>query len=266
MRREVAGPDTVMVQSGTLRLHGLVWRPKGTGRFAGVLFDHGSAHGSGRDEKGVPEERHPEILGPIFARHGYVFLYLFRRGTGLSSGVGQASGDFMDAALARHGPDERNRAEIWLLDNLDLRDALNGLKVLRGLPDVDKRRVAVAGEGFGGSLTLILAERDPSLRAAVAFSCAGPSWQRSPLLRARLISAVSQTRVPILFLQAANDSTLAPGKALAAEMARLGKPHELRIEPRLYPASSEGRSAASAGIRLWETDVFRFLDRWTAPR
>jgi dienelactone hydrolase len=78
MRRAVVGPDTVVVHSGTLSLRGLVWRPQGAGPFPAVLFNHDSGHASGKAADGSPDERHPEVLGPVFARHGYVFLYLYQ--------------------------------------------------------------------------------------------------------------------------------------------------------------------------------------------
>src|SRR5262249_28326736 len=159
------------------------------GPFPAVLFNHGSGHASGRGPDGRPDERHPEQLGPIFARHGYVFFHLYRRGEGLSRGQGQASGDAMDQAMAKQGPVGRNATQLWLLDTLELRDALKALKGLRALPQADRRRIAVVGPSFGAPLSVSLAGRDPPLRAAVAFAPGAVSWESSPPLRARLISA-----------------------------------------------------------------------------
>jgi carboxymethylenebutenolidase len=263
MRRAVVGPDTIVVHSGTLSLRGLVWRPQGPEPFPAILFNHGSGHASGKAADGMLDQRHPEVLGPIFARHGYVFLYLYRRGDGLSRGEGQASGDAMDREMARHGQEGRNRTQVWLLDNLELRDALSGLRVLRSLPGVDKRRVAVVGHSFGGSLSLLLVERDPALRAAVVFSGAGKSWDDSPPLRARLLAAVSQSKAPVFFIHATNDYSVEPGKVLDAEMARLGKPHQLKIYPRVGRTAEDGHSLVYRAVPRWEQDVFAFLDRWT---
>ena len=266
MRREVVGPDTVQVQSGTLELRALVWRPKGNGPFPGVLFNHGSGHAGGRSANGVVDQRHPELLGPMFARHGYVFFYLFRRGDGLSRGQGQASGDVIDAALKHGGALRRDQTQLWLLDNLELKDDLSALKVLRALPQVDKNRVAVVGHSFGGSLSLILAERDPSLRAAVVFAAAAASWDQSPPLRSRLISAVSDSKVPTMFVYAANDFSVAPGRILAGEMTRMKEPHELRVYPRVGHTAQDGHAAVYHAVNHWEQDVFAFLERWTARR
>jgi hypothetical protein len=80
-----AGPETVAVTNGSLKLRGLLWRPAGSGPFAAVLFNHGS-YGE-TDPLPMAE---PFALGPLCARHGYLFLFLFRQGVGLSNGQGTA--------------------------------------------------------------------------------------------------------------------------------------------------------------------------------
>lgn len=74
-----------------------------------------------------------------------------------------------------------------------------------------------------------MTEREPALRAAVVFSGAGYSWDRSPALRARLLEAARRTAVPLFFIHAENDYSTNSGQSLAAELARLGKPHRLKI-------------------------------------
>src|SRR5262245_32031418 len=66
----VAPPDTVVIPSGDLRLTGLLWKPAGSSSFPAILF----SHGGGRTD---PARAHD--IGPVFAKHGYAFLYLFRR-------------------------------------------------------------------------------------------------------------------------------------------------------------------------------------------
>jgi carboxymethylenebutenolidase len=259
-----SGPDTVVVPSGARELRALVWRPPGRGPFPGVLFNHGSGHAAGTAD-GRPDQRHPELLGPVFARHGYVFLYLFRRGDGLSAGQGVPSGDRMEAELSTKGQEARNRLQLELLEGDEKEDALAGLAFLRALTEVDPGRVAVAGVSFGGSLTLLVAERDRRLRAAVVFAAAGYSWERSPPLRARLLAAVGRTEAPVFLIHAANDYSVEPGRALGAEMARLGRPHRVEIYPAVGRTPDEGHDFVDLGIATWEHDVFDFLDEHTRP-
>jgi len=87
-----ASPNPEIVTSGALTLRALVWRPSGSGPFPAVVFNHGSY---GTNHPMPPDE--PAILGPGFAHHGYVFLFLFRQGIGLSIGQGVADGAQMDS-------------------------------------------------------------------------------------------------------------------------------------------------------------------------
>jgi dienelactone hydrolase len=250
-----SGPDTVVVQIGGLTLRALLWKPHGSGPFPAVLFNHGS-YGSRVPLR--PEE--PAALGPVFARHGYVFLFLFRQGIGLSADQGTADGDLMANALAVHGQEGRNRVQLELLETDELDEAVAALAFLRALPEVDPDRVAVAGHSFGGSLSLFLAARDTALRAAVVFSGSAFSWGLSPELRTRLVTAVRHT-APVFFIHAANDHSTTPGKAMAAEMQRLGRPHRLRIYPAVGRTTREGHNFVYRSVATWEPDVFAFLDQ-----
>jgi dienelactone hydrolase len=247
-------PDTVTVRSGRFALRGLLWRPSGAGRHPAVMFSHGSYSTSSpmpRDE--------PAVLGPVFAQHGYVFLFLFRQGIGLSIGQGTADGDLMARALAADGVRGRNNVQLALLEGEELQEALLGLEFLRALPEVDERRVALAGHSFGGALTLLLASRDTTVRAVVVFGAAAASWNQSPKLRARLLSAVDRSAAPVLFIHAANDYSIAPGEALVSEMRRLGKPSRLIVYPVVGRDARDGHNLVYRSVPTWELDVFAFL-------
>lgn len=250
----LAGPDTVVVQSGALELRALLWRPDGRGPFPAVLFNHGSG------PAGATLAPQLIALGPLFARHGYVFLFLFRRGAGLSASEGANSFDLMNHEFADGGWEARNRLQLRLLETDDLNDALAGLAFLRALPEVDPRRVSVAGHSFGGSLSLLVAERDSALRAVIDFGGAAKSWPHSPQLRERLLVAAGRAAAPVFLIHAANDYSVAPGEALAAEMARLGKLHQLEIYPPIGRTAEDGHAFVYLGVATWEPDVFAFLN------
>jgi carboxymethylenebutenolidase len=255
-----AGRDTVSVHNGTVTLQALLWRPQGRGPFPAVLFNHGSGRTPEDLERLGPYERQAEALGPVFAHHGYVFLYLFRRGVGLSVDQGANSVDLMNRELAEHGQGARNALQLQLLETRELSDAVAALAFLRALPEVDAHDVAITGDSFGGSLTLLVAEREPALRAAVVFACAGYSWDRSPELRARLLGAIGRAAVPFFFIHAANDYTVASGEALDARLRDLGKPHVLKIYPPVGQTGDEGHGFVYSRVTRWEPDVFAFLD------
>jgi carboxymethylenebutenolidase len=253
----MAGPDTVVVHNGSITLRALLWRPAGRGPFPAVLFNHGSGP--------TLEPFKPTALGPMFARHGYEFLFLFRRGSGLSTDQGRSSADLMDQELAANGQEARNRLLLRLLEDDQLSDVLAGVAFLRGLAEVDVRRLAVVGHSFGGMLSLLATERDGALRAAVEFGGAANSWEGSPALRERLLAAVGHTKAPVFFIHASNDYSVAPARAMATEMARLGKPHRIKIYPAVGRTAAEGHDFVYLGVATWEPDVFAFLDERMRP-
>jgi dienelactone hydrolase len=258
--QSTGGPETVAVRNGPIILHALLWRPEGRGPFPAILLNHGSGRTREELKRLGPYERQAQILGPVFARHGYAFLFLFRQGVGLSADQGMSAVDLMNTELAAHGQDARNALQLRLMENRELHDASAGLAFLRGLPEVDSRNVAVVGHSFGGSLTLLEAEQEPDLRTVVIFSAAGYSWDRSPELRTRLLNAMAHIRAPAFFIHAANDYSINSGKALDARLEQLGKLHRLKIYPPFGHTPDDGHSFALLGVSIWEADVFAFLD------
>jgi len=253
-------PATVEIHNGSVTLHALLWRPSGKGPFPAVLLNHGSGRTREQLKQLGPYEAQAPILGPVFARHGYVFLYLFRRGVGLSADAGTAVVDLLDRELAAHGQAARNTLQLQLLENGDLTDAQAGLAYLRKLPQVDPRKIAISGHSFGASLSLIQAEREPNVRAVLSFSGSGYSWERSPELRERLFAAVARIKAPVFFIHAENDYSLRPGKELDARLAALGKPHRLKIYPPIGKTLEDGHGFMYLGVSIWEPEVFAFLD------
>jgi dienelactone hydrolase len=258
-RGQATAPDTVVVHSGSITLRALVWRPSGRGPFPAILINHGSGRTPEQLAQRGPYENQAETLGPVFAHHGYVAFFLFRRGVGLSADQGESAVNLMSREADANGQDARNALQLRLLDR-DLRDAEEGIAVLRTLPEVDPRRIAIVGHSFGASLSILQAAREPGVRAVVLFSTAGYSWDRSPPLRARLLDALPRVRAPLFIIHAENDYTLNPGKALDARLTKLGVPHLLRIYPPIGKTPDDGHDFPVSGVSIWSPDVFAFLD------
>src|SRR5258708_3195078 len=225
------GPETVVVHSGSATLHAMLWRPEGRGPFPGILLNHGSSRTREDLERLGPYDPNAEKLGPVLARHGYVLPFLFRRGVGLSTDQGGNAIDLMKSESSAHGPDARNALQLQLMENREMDDALSALKFLRALPYVDAKYVALVGHSFGGSQTVLMAEREPNLRAVVVFSGAGYSFDRSPELRARLLAAIDHVAAPVFFIHAENDYSLSSGNVLDARREPIVKPQRLKIYP-----------------------------------
>jgi carboxymethylenebutenolidase len=256
-------PQTVEFPSGSLHLKAYLWKPAGPGPFPAVLFSHGSGGDKADLTAGMQITESADILAPFFIKHGYAFLYPFRRGHGPSAD--QAS--FMQDVLLREekekGRDARLQLQFKLMTTDQIDDVLAALAFLKTVPGIDIHRIAVAGNSFGGSLTLLAAERDSTIRGVVTFAAAAGSWERSPELRDRLIAAVRKTNAAIMLIQAENDYSTAAGRSMAEELERLHKPHLLKIYPKVGLTSDDGHNLLYENIPAWEDDVFRFLDQHT---
>jgi carboxymethylenebutenolidase len=180
------------VPSGNLQLKGLLWKPNGSGPFPIVLFNHGSGGADADHTAGLPMTEAAEKLAPLFLKHGYAFLYLFRRGQGLSGDQGPFMQDILQCEETTKGKQARQHLQYMLATTDHLDDVMAALSFLKTAPAIDAKRIAIAGHSFGGQVTLLAAERDNTLRAAVTFAAAAGSWERSPELRERLRSAAEK--------------------------------------------------------------------------
>ena len=262
--QESVGPDTISVHSGELTLTGLLWRPVGSGPFPALLFSHGNyatQNKSGTIDSLLGPITATSLLARVFAKNGYMFFALFRKGVGLSRGQGESSMDLLNRALKEETLDERNTLQVHLLETEQLEEMRTGLKFLRTRRDVDTNRLAAIGHSFGGSLALLLAEEYPTLKAVVDFGGGARSWDRSPQLRARLTRAVTHIAVPVLFIHAKNDYSTGPADSLGAVMRRLKRPHSVIIYPPFGNNTDVGHNFIFLGIEIWEPDVLRFLNK-----
>ena len=255
-------PQVVTIQSGKLHLKAYLWRPAGPGPFPAVLFNHGSGGATADVTAGMQITEAAEILAPFFVKHGYAFLYPFRRGQGLSAD----QAPFMQDALRREeeskGKDARQHLQFVLLTTEQIDDVMAALAFLKSAPQIDPTRIAVVGHSFGGQLTLLAAERDPGVRAAVTFAGAAGSWERSAEVRDTLLHAVRTTHAAIMLTHAENEYSTAPARALADELQRLKKPCVLKIYPPVGLTPDNGHGMLYEDIPAWQDDLFNFLDKY----
>lgn len=238
-----AEPTLVAFTSENLQLRGFMFKPEGNGPFPAVLYNHGS-------EK-LPGSK-PEI-GKFFAANGYVLFVPHRRGQGRSPGT------YIGDALSGASRMARGSLMVKLLDEQS-QDVVAALDFLKKLPYVDPGRIAVAGCSFGGIQTLLAAEKNVGLRAAVAFAAAAMTWRDSTEIQERLIAAVKRAVVPVYLIQAENDYDLSSTRELARELEQAGKAHRVRIFPPYGETQDDGHGRfCFRGVDVWGNDVLSFL-------
>src|SRR5271155_1525036 len=220
----LASAETVTFPSGEITLHGVLYKPEGTGPFPAVIYNHGSA-------PGMMSEQAFDALGPVFASHGWVFFGPYRRGQGLSASAGPYIGDQIAAAEKSGGISAGAAAMVRLLETDHLNDQMAALAWLRKQDFVQPNRIAVAGNSFGGIETVLGAEQGKYC-AAIDSAGGAQSWAQAPELQSIMKRAVRNAKAPIFFFQAANDYDLSPTKTLSAAMKDARKMYEVKIFPR----------------------------------
>ncbi len=242
--------EVVVFDSGELLLQGVLWKPAGPGPFPAVLFNHGS----GRDYS-----EQIAALGPLFTGRGYAFFMPYRRGHGLSAEQAEWIGSQLDNAEAVGGQTLWSQVMTQQLRGPHLADQLAALSWYERQPFVDRDRLYIAGNSFGGIQTVLVAAETDRVRAVVDFAGAALTWSRSPDLREAMTAAARSARVPIMFVQAENDADTTPSRELAAAMAAAGKPHRLKIYPPFGETAEDGHSFGYFGGNVWIDDVLEFF-------
>ena len=246
----ILGPDTVAFTSDSLTLRGIIYRPEGKGPFPTILFNHGS---------GTSYTREVEAVGPAYAGHGFVFFAPSRRGQWLSAATGQYIVDSLDAIGRLHGAEARDRLLVELMNGPQLADVRAALAFIKTKSYVQGDRVVVAGNSFGGIVTVFASAQLDGLWAALDFAGAAQTWASAPRLQAAMTDAVTRSRIPIFLGQAENDYDLTPSRALSAAMTKAGKPNVMTIFPPCGASTPEGHSFGYFGGAIWGPAVVAFV-------
>ena len=146
-------PETVVVASGKLHLKCFPLEIKRARSFSRPFYSITARAAPHADQNGrFPNyAKLPNKLAPLFLKHGYAFLYLFRRGQGLSADQGPFMQDILRQEEAAKGKEARQHLQFMchLTDHLD--DVMAALSFLKTAPAIDAKRIAIAGHSFGRS-------------------------------------------------------------------------------------------------------------------
>ena len=255
--RSLEASETVGFQSGDKTLHGVLHRPKGTGPFPVVLFNHGSAAGM---ENSIAFD----TLGPIFAAHGWAFFAPYRRGQGLSSDAGPYIGDEINAARSYCGLPEAARTMTRLLSTDHFQDQMSALAWVKHQPFARPMQIAALGNSFGGIET-VLGAAQGGYCAAVDAAGGAESWDVAPSLQILMVHAVrNAARAWIEDVVVDSEARgLGVGEALVTAAVSLGKQRGAKT---IDLTSRQSRQAAhrlyeKVGFQVRDTSVYRYVSK-----
>jgi dipeptidyl aminopeptidase/acylaminoacyl peptidase len=244
-------PDLINFPRGEATLQGWIYKPSGSGPFPAVLYNHGSDQAPGW----FP------TLGAFWTSHGYVFFVPHR------AGHGRSPGDYI-VDLQRQFREKESDGTLAQKNDVALHEKANedvaaAVAWLKKQPYVKPDAIVMSGISYGGIQTVLASEKELGVRAYIPFSPAAMSWRGNPLLRERLLLAITNAKAPVFLLQAKNDYNLGPTELLAPELARKGFPNRSRLyaafgDPN-NPADGHGGFAVR-GADVWGPDVLAFLN------
>ncbi|WP_432727840.1 dienelactone hydrolase family protein [Variovorax sp. W6] len=196
---------TPFVEGGApVTLEMVIYKPEGTGPFPVVVFNHGST-GIGNNPALFKDTWAPERLARWFTQRGWLVAFPQRRGRGQSDGLydegftPKREHYSCDPALSLAGFDHAladiDAAVAWLLKN----------------PDVDTKRMEIAGHSRGGILAIAYAGTRPGVFQGAINFVGGWMSDKCPDNTANAINPVSFRRGsvfprPTLWLYGENDS------------------------------------------------------------
>jgi dienelactone hydrolase len=220
-----------------------------------MIFNHGS-------EKN-PAPCGPPDLADFYQKKGFAFFTFQRHGHGASPG--EYILDLQRRAFASHPfSPSAAQSEVVGLQELYNKDVESAVAWLKEQTWADTQRIAMTGISFGGIQTILAAEKGLGIKAFLPFAPAAQSW--NPVLGDRLKRAVRQAPAPIFIIQAQNDYSVEPSKALGHELEKKGSPNHAKIYPSFGSTAQDGHwgfGSRRDGIAVWAPDVNAFLDAAT---
>ncbi len=229
--------ETVSFRGANSILHGYLYKPIGKEPFPAVIF-------------------YPDARKPLMS-------------TGPSTQFDRLAKFWTDNGFLLFIPDHQPRTSISTDDKKDdvlvqqiqgiHKDVVAATEWLKAQSFTDDTRVVMMGALFGGTHTIVAAEKGLGLRGFIPFSPATISWSTNAMLQALLRRGVRNSKVPIFLIQTQNDTSLAPSAILGKELKTKGPPNRTKVYPPFGTSNVEARNFASNGCDIWGNDVLAFV-------
>ena len=240
----------VTVNGEKLQFETTVYKPPGEGPFPLLLMNHGK-------ERGNPSAQKRDrflVMGREFVRRGYAVAVPMRKGFSKSDGI------YSDFGCNMH-------------DNgvLQADDVEAALRSLTQMPWVDRDRVIVAGQSYGGLATMAFGTRQfPGVRGLLNFAGGlridGNFCDWKTALVDAFTRYASRTALPSLWFYGENDSYFDRPLAQRLQSAyqAAGGPSQLIAYGR-FKSDAHGLVSSRDGVAIWWPETARFLKRIGMP-
>lgn len=234
----------VAANDASYALETTLFKPPGAGPFPLLLLNHGKAVG---DPRSQARDRFLAV-SQLFVSRGYAVAIPMRRGFARSGGTYRE----FDCDMAANG-------------QLQADDIQAALHYLQAQPWVDRDRVVVAGQSYGGLATLALGTRHlAGVRGLINFAgglrlygsdCA---WQSS--LVAAFHDYGKHTTIPSIWFYGRNDHHFSPALARQLYRAYAGSGVQAKLVAfGSYRNDAHGMGASWGGVKIWWPDTEKFL-------
>ncbi|MGE5621810.1 MAG: alpha/beta hydrolase family protein, partial [Bacillota bacterium] len=233
-----------------VELETTIFKPPGNGPFPLVVMNHGKAlgnpHSQGRDRF--------VVLSREFVKRGYAVVIPMRKG------FSKSTGEYVDQGcnMTAHGQSQAD-------------DLQGTLEYLDRQPWVDRDRIIVAGQSYGGLATLAFGTRHfPGVRGLINFAgglkmhggdC---RWQDS-LVKA-FSSYGAKTQLPSIWFYGANDQHFGPelaSRMYDAYVRAGGQARLVAYGP--FKKDAHGMSGSRDGVQIWWPETEKFLRELGMP-
>ena len=249
----VQEPLRILLPSDLGTLEALLVRPNAPGRYPLALIAHGSPRSAAERPDMTPLRMLPQALE--FARRGWAALIVMRRG------YGNSDGGWAEA----YGP--CGNPDYIAAGTAGAADLKLAMEFISHRADIDPARMIAVGVSAGGFATVALtADPPPGLIAAISFAGGRGSMQDGQDCRSdRLVAAFrafgARSRIPTLWVYAANDHFFGPDLAKELDAAFTGAGGNVTF----VAASAFGNDGhglfSPAGTAVWTPYVDAFLQK-----
>ena len=240
----------VTLDGKKLQFETTIYKPQGEGPFPLLLMNHGKERGNPAAQK---RDRFL-AMSREFVRRGYAVAVPMRKGFSKSEGI------YNDFGCNMH--------DNGLLQADDVEAALRSLT---RMPWVDRDRVIVAGQSYGGLATMAFGTRQfPGVRGLLNFAGGlridgGACDWKSALVTA-FASYGGRTTLPSLWFYGENDSYFdhALAQRLQSAYQAAGGPSQLIAYGR-FKSDAHGLVSSRDGVSIWWPETENFLKRIGMP-